>query len=388
MSMRTPTLLALTALSVACIGKDAEPDRLDLSECSVDGIICTIAGTGTSGYNVQDDQALDTSLNRPTAVSFSPDGSLLVNDSLNLLIRKLEDDGILRSIAGNRNATYAQEGPATASPLKYISDMARGSGSMIYLAESEGPRVLGLDMSSSEAQIVIYAGEPGFYGYDPDDPDVPASETMLDRINGIAVGPDGIVYMSMGISESTFGVIRAFDPSDDDAGVWTIVGSDEDGYPNGALSSPQKMTFHDGALYVADAGVHGIARIDVDSGDIEWVVGAVETDEEGQASGNPGYGGDDGPLDGVVLNTPYSVIFDGNRMMIADSGNHAIRAQLADGTVDTIVGRGLTGYDGDGADAENASLRFPQDIEVGASGDLFIADTNNAVIRWVASPNW
>ncbi len=388
MTTRGCTLIGLAALTMGCIGKDSEPDRLDLAECAEPGIICTIAGTGTSGYNVQDDQALDTSLNRPTALSFSPDGKLLINDSLNLLIRQLEKDGTLSSVAGSRNATYAQEGPALDSPLKYISDMARGPGSMIYLSESEGPRVLGMDMSGAAAEILIYAGEAGFYGFDPDDPDVPASETMLDRISGVAVGPDGIVYMSIGISESTFGVIRAFDPADDEAGVWTVVGVDEDGYPNGAVSSPQKMVFHNGYLYVADAGVHGILKIDGETWEQEWVVGSVTVDEDGQASGNPGYGGDGGPLEDVVLDTPYSVIFDGNRMMIADSGNHAIRAVLSDGTVDTIVGRGPVGYAGDGDDAENASLQFPQDIEVGAGGDLLIADTNNAVIRWVANPNW
>ena len=131
-----------------------------------------------------------------------------------------------------------------------------------------------------------------------------------------------------------------------------------------------------------------IAKVDVDSGDVEWVAGAVEVDEDGMASGNPGYSGDEGPLFAVVLNTPYSVIFDSGKMLIADSGNAAIRAQLSDGTVDTIVGRGPMGYSGDGEEAENASLQFPQDIELGVDGDLLIADTNNGVIRWVAKPTW
>jgi hypothetical protein len=391
---RSHTLLGLAALTAGCIGKDSEPDRLDIAECSEAGIICTIAGTGNSAYNLQDAQALDTALNRPSALDFAPSGQLLVNDSLNLLIRQLESDGTLSTVAGNRKATYAQQGPAVESPLKYITDIVRGPGSMLYLAESEGPRVLGLDMSTGEALISIHAGYSGLFGYEPDDPEVAAINTTLDRINGLAVGPDGVVYMAIGISESTFGVIRAFDPAeafDADAqtgSIWTVVGADEDGYPNGALSSPQKMTFHDGHLYVADAGLHGIGRIDVETGDIEWVAGAVSVEEDGLASGNQGYSGDGGSLDEVVLNTPYAVIFDGSRMMIADSGNHSVRGEVSDGSFDTLVGRGPTGYAGDGEEAENASLTFPQDIAMGADGDLLIADTNNAVIRWVASPAW
>jgi hypothetical protein len=75
-------------------------------------------------------------------------------------------------------------------------------------------------------------------------------------------------------------------------------------------------------------------------------------------------------------------------MIIADSGNDAIRAQLDSGSFDTISGRGPSGYAGDGEAAENASLNFPQDVAVGPDGDLYIADTNNAVIRWIASPSW
>lgn len=388
------TLIALAALSIGCIGKDTEPERLDRSKCTKSGIICTIAGTGNSAYNLQNDQALDTALNRPSAVNFAPDGQLLINDSLNLLIRKLQDNDILITVAGNRKATYAQVGPATESPLKNITDIAQGPGSMFYLAESEGPRVLGLDMSRDEAQISILAGTSGLFGFEPDDPDIAPMDTLLDRINGLAVGPDGVIYMSMGLTDSTFGVIRAFDPADvDEDGVtqgmvWTVVGADADGYSNGALSNPQKMSFHDGALYVADAGAHGIAKVDVDTGDIEWVAGAVTGDKDTIAEGTSGYAGDDGPMDGVVLNTPYSVIFDEGKMIIADSGNDAIRAQLDSGSFDTISGRGPSGYAGDGEAAENASLNFPQDVAVGPDGDFYIADTNNAVIRWIASPSW
>ena len=390
----TSAKIGLVALTVGCIGKDTEPDNLDLSDCSEAGTICTIAGTGNAAYNLQDAQAKETALNRPSALAFAPDGKLLINDQMNLLIRQLESDGTLSTVAGNRSATYAQNGPAAESPLKYITDVVRGPGTSLYLAESEGPRVLELDMSGSEAQIQVLAGEPGVYGYDPDDPEISYEATMLDRINGLAVGPDGVIYMSMGISESNIGVIRAFDPSEShDAGagtgsVWTVMGVDADGYPNGALGSPQKMAFYDGDLYVADSSLHGVARIDVDTQEIEWVVGAVSVDEDGAATGNPGYAGDGATMDEVVLNTPYAVIFDEGRMMIADSGNHAIRAQLSDGTFDTIVGRGPTGYAGDGESAENASLTFPQDIAIGADGDLMIADTNNAVVRWVSEPTW
>ena len=59
----TSAKIGLVALTVGCIGKDTEPDNLDLSDCAEAGTICTIAGTGNAAYNLQDAQAKETSLN-------------------------------------------------------------------------------------------------------------------------------------------------------------------------------------------------------------------------------------------------------------------------------------------------------------------------------------
>jgi hypothetical protein len=56
---------------------------------------------------------------------------------------------------------------------------------------------------------------------------------------------------------------------------------------------------------------------------------------------------------------------------------------LATGIITTVVGTGTAGYAGDGGPASAAQLAFPRDLEIGPEGDLYIADTDNSVIRAV-----
>jgi hypothetical protein len=71
-------------------------------------------------------------------------------------------------------------------------------------------------------------------------------------------------------------------------------------------------------------------------------------------------------------------------LYIADTGNHRIRVVGPDGNITTIAGTGAAGYSGDGGPASGAALNGPQGLAADRYGDLFIADTNNNVVRKIA----
>jgi len=103
-------------------------------------------------------------------------------------------------------------------------------------------------------------------------------------------------------------------------------------------------------------------------------------------NGTPGYGGDGGPATSAQLNAPTGLAVDANGdLFIADTGNNVIREVVqATGNIITVAGNDTPGYSGDGGAATAAQLKSPHGVAVNASGNVFIADTGNNVIREVA----
>ncbi|MFC1769888.1 hypothetical protein ACFLZI_02375 [Nitrospirota bacterium] len=85
----------------------------------------------------------------------------------------------------------------------------------------------------------------------------------------------------------------------------------------------------------------------------------------------------------TTLDTPGGIALDtSGNLYIADTENHLIRKVTA-GVINTVAGNGELGYSGDGGPATSAELNSPRDVSVDAAGNLYIADTFNNVIRIV-----
>ncbi len=106
-------------------------------------------------------------------------------------------------------------------------------------------------------------------------------------------------------------------------------------------------------------------------------------------AGNNGwdYKGDGGPATSAALNYPWGLALDptGN-LYIADANNNVVRkVDAVDGTISTVAGGNNAGgnYSGDHDLATKAGLDYPTGVVLDAAGNLYIADANNNVIRKV-----
>ena len=99
-------------------------------------------------------------------------------------------------------------------------------------------------------------------------------------------------------------------------------------------------------------------------------------------TGQPGYGGDGGPAREAQLNQPFGVLRtpDG-ALLICDTSNHVVRQVDSHGVIRTIAGKGSAGYAGDGAAATEALLNEPYEVRRSNSGDLFVVERLNHVVR-------
>lgn len=145
--------------------------------------------------------------------------------------------------------------------------------------------------------------------------------------------------------------------------------------PSGKVIFPSTTIDGQGNIYIADMGNNVIRKVDHITQIITTVAGTSQQ----------GFSGDGGPAVQARLNQPAAVAVDAQgNLYIADTGNNRIRKVDASGNITTVVGAGMPGYYGDGGSPTSALLYAPAGLTFDSSGNLYISDTGNNVIRKVS----
>ena len=215
-----------------------------------------------------------------------------------------------------------------------------------------------------------------------------ATSANFGWLTGVSVAGAGDIYLSDGSSN----VIRKVTAST--GNISTIAGiflgtnvvdltpyAGDGGPATGAhLNIPLSVAVaSSGNVYIADAGNNVVRKITASTGNI--------TTFAGMGPSHQGYDGDGGPAIAATLYNPYSVAVDATEnVYIADSQNKVIRKVTAStGIITTIAGNGVEGYSGDGGPATSAQLFLPQGVAVDGSGNVYIADNGSHVVRMVTT---
>jgi hypothetical protein len=130
------------------------------------GIISTVAGTGTAGYNGDGILATSAQLNWPNEVSFDANGNLYIADWLNNRVRKIDiGTGIISTIAGTGTAGYNGDGiAATAAQINGPCGIIFDNAGNIYIAEYGGARVRKINVSTGIISTIAGTGTFGYNG--------------------------------------------------------------------------------------------------------------------------------------------------------------------------------------------------------------------------------
>jgi sugar lactone lactonase YvrE len=223
----------------------------------------------------------------------------------------------------------------------------------------------------------------------------PANQAQLYNPRAIGFGKNGDVYIADALNErirkidannviSTFAGSGPPDSGGQLQNGATPTGSNGDGGPatSAVFNQPHGVGVDSkGNVYIADSGNHRLRMID-GSGTISTVAGTGDP----KAPPCPDKAATC-PAEGSGLKFPKSIFMAGDQLYLADSGNNMIRRLDLTAnpvTITTVAGTTQAKkYGGDGGRATDAQLNTPEGVAVDSAGDLFIADSDNNLIRKV-----
>jgi trimeric autotransporter adhesin len=129
------------------------------------GIISTVAGTGTAGYNGDGGLATAAQLNYPSFVAFDATGNMYIDDWRNNRIRKVNTSGIISTVAGNGTLGYSGDGgPATSAQINYTTGIAFDAAGNLFIADGSNNVIRKVDLSG----IITTIAGTGTGGYSGD----------------------------------------------------------------------------------------------------------------------------------------------------------------------------------------------------------------------------
>ncbi|MFZ0761795.1 MAG: hypothetical protein WAM69_17755 [Candidatus Sulfotelmatobacter sp.] len=346
----------------------SDPGNNRVRMVDTSGIVNTVAGNGTAGYSGDGGLATSAEVNQPNGLVLDASGNLYFSDTGNNVVRMVNASGIISTIAGNGTAGFSGDGEAaTSASLNSPHGLAFDGNGNLYIADNLNSRIRVVSgLGTSKVTINTYAGD-GAQGASGDGGLATSAAIGLPR--GVLVS-GGILYISNSGQSRIRGVNMTSHIINTVAG--TTTGYDGEGNPplDAMFLAPTGMMVDSkGDLLIVDTGNDRVRKMNAAQTTVTTIAG--------------GYAGDGGLATNGCLNSPENVAFDpsGNLYVVESNGNRV--REVSAGNITTLAGTGVTGYTGDDGLATAATVSAPLGVAADASGDVYIADSSNNVIRKV-----
>jgi hypothetical protein len=365
----------VAAVSAALAGLSLCGPLSAAAQMQIVNSIITVAGNNTAGYIGDNAQASSAELSTPNRVAVDGFGNIYISDNANARVRKVNiATGVITTVAGNGTAGYnGDNGLATSAEISPNGVAADAFGN-VYIADAGNSRVRKVTASTGIITTVAGNGTAGSTG----DSGL-ATSAELNTPSGVALDTSGNIY----IADSAANRIRKVTVGT--GVITTVAGNGTSGYTgDGAaatsaeLAAPAGVALDtSGNIYIADYSNNVVRKVTLSSGYISTVAGTAAS----------GYSGDGAAATSAKLKNPTGVALDSSgNIYIADSKNYVVRlVTISSGFISTFAGTHVNGYSGDGGVPSSAQLSAAGGIAVDGINNLYIADVGNNVIRRVGA---
>jgi streptogramin lyase len=299
--------------------------------------------------------------NHPFGLAIDAKGNLYIADVGNSVIRKMDTAGLVSTFAGMGGVKGAANGMDSLASFNKPFGVAADASGNVYVADAGNNQIRMISAVTGMVNTFAGTGTTGALNV--------ADSVSFNSPLGVAVDGTGNIY----VADYENNLVRKITQA---GVVSTLAGSGAKGADDGldtaaTFNLPQALAVDAaGNVYVVDNGNDLIRKV--------TPTGQVSTFAGSGQSGNS-----DGTGTGASFNSPFGITIDtSGNLYIADSGNNLIRKITPGGTVTTIAGSGSRGAaDGTG---RAASFDTPAGIAVDKSGNIYVADENNNLIRKIS----
>jgi sugar lactone lactonase YvrE len=333
------------------------------------GTVTTVAGlAGTSG--TVDGTGANARFTFPSGIDVDPSGNIFVADTNNHTIRKITPGRVVTTVAGVSRLPGSSDGFGSQARFNYPFDVAVGAGGFLYVADTYNHSIRKI---SPDGQVTTMAGIPQNDSKgSPGSKDGTGTDARFNFPWGIDVDDAGNVF----VADTANQLIRKITPG---LVVTTIAGGagvfgNTDAVGTAArFHAPSGIAVQaDGTLFIADRYNHTI-RVISPALAVRTLAGSPPRWATTNAKGTS-----------ARFFFPEGITFDSAGNLYVAEGSHAIRKITPDGTVTTFAGLPGTAGSSDG-NVFSARFRNPYGVAADSLGNIYVADTDNHIIRKISS---
>lgn len=327
------------------------------------GLVSVYAGTApTAGSS---DGTTSTALfNGPWGVAIDSSNNIYIGDTLNNTVRKISPSGTVTTLAGLPGRTSSVDGSASTARFEDPYAIAADGSGNLYVADATDHSIRKI---TSDGTVTTMAGKGGSFG----STDGTGNAARFKNPLGIAADSAGNVY----VADTGNSAIRKITPA---GVVSTLAGrAGLEGSTDGTGTAARFMSPYgiavdsSGTLFVVESSA--VVRKITAAGVVTTLAGTSGTNGFTNATGTA-----------ARFSVPFDIAVDGaGNAYVSDHGNHAVRMISPAGVVTTLAGSGTAGKANGVGSA--ATFKFPSGIAADSSGTVYLADTDNQLIRKITS---